>query len=85
MKTGSHWRDRCRPIVAEIIKAWNGKDEKELRRALYEAYPFGERKRHPYKIWLNEIQLQLGKQKRAWHLGRQKKSAEVDPNQATMF
>jgi hypothetical protein len=33
---------------------------KATRARLREAYPFGERKYHPYKIWLDEIRRQLG-------------------------
>ena len=40
-----------------------GKAEKEIKKALREAYPFGERKYHPYKIWLDEIKVQMGKRK----------------------
>lgn len=63
MKTGSFWRDKCRPIIANAVGSWDGKDERELRKTLFNLYPFGERARYPYKIWLNEIALQL-KQKR---------------------
>ena len=54
------WRDICRPIIAEVIERVGRSDEKALRKALREAYPFGERKYHPYKIWCSEIQVQLG-------------------------
>lgn len=33
----------------------------ELRKALRAAYPFGERKHWPYKVWLAEIQRQVGR------------------------
>ena len=33
----------------------------EQRRALKDAYPFGERRYAPYKIWLDEIARQKGK------------------------
>lgn len=61
--TGSHWRDTCRPIIARVIAKNPSADEKELRRLLSRAYPFGERAHHPYKIWLSEIRFQLGKSK----------------------
>jgi len=34
-------------------------DEKKIREALWDAYPFGERKYWPYKVWLDEIKRQL--------------------------
>ncbi len=56
----SHWRSHSSPIIARVI-AEHGKDSKALAAALREAYPFGQRKYHPYKIWLDEIARQLGK------------------------
>lgn len=55
------WRDIAKPIIAQVIKDNKGKTEKEIKKALREAYPFGERKYHPYKIWLDECQVQLKK------------------------
>ena len=81
MSTGSHWRDRARPIIQSVLSAWNGVDEKELRKALHEAYPFGERKMYPYKVWLSEIRVQTKKTKRLWN----KKAQPVDERQETMF
>jgi alpha-D-ribose 1-methylphosphonate 5-triphosphate synthase subunit PhnG len=50
------WRERARPIIAEVI---GRDDEKALRAALLDAYPFGPRKYYPYKAWLAEINSQL--------------------------
>jgi uncharacterized protein (TIGR02996 family) len=38
-------------------KRW---DEKEQRKAVSAVYPFGERRYHPYKIWLSEVKRRLG-------------------------
>jgi hypothetical protein len=54
------WRDRARPIVAEVLRATSGQDEAAIRKALRDAYPFGQREHHPYKIWLDEIRRQRG-------------------------
>jgi hypothetical protein len=69
------WRDRARPIVAQVVRDSGVKDPKALRKALYDAYPFGERARWPYKAWLAEIKEQIGGM-------RPKKS---DPNQLDLF
>ena len=53
------WRDRARPIIQKVIQKNHGKPEKEIRQALQEAYPFGEKTNHPYKIWLDEIRKQM--------------------------
>lgn len=57
------WRDSARPIIQEVLKATAGMEEKEIKKALREAYPFGERAYHPYKIWCDEIKVQRGKRK----------------------
>lgn len=57
------WRDHARPIIAEVLKNTTGLSEKEIRAALRDAYPYGERANHPYKIWCDEIKVQRGKKK----------------------
>lgn len=57
------WRDSCKGIIHDVLKDSEGKTEKEIRKALSDAYPFGERKYHPYKIWLDEIKRQRGLKK----------------------
>ena len=53
------WRKHCAPIIDRVITETGTKDMKKLRKALKEAYPYGERKRWPYKVWLSEIKKQL--------------------------
>ena len=57
------WRDVARPIIAKVLEETKGKPDIEIRQALFNAYPFGERRYTPYKIWLDEIQRQRGKKK----------------------
>ena len=57
------WRDIARPLIAQVLKDTNGKSDKEIRKALKDAYPWGERAMHPYKIWSDEIRVQRGKRK----------------------
>jgi hypothetical protein len=35
-------------------------DIRQIRRALRDAYPFGERARWPYKVWCDEVRRWLG-------------------------
>lgn len=49
------WRSVARPIIARVLFETQGQDERAIRRALREAYPFGERRFWPYKCWLDEI------------------------------
>ena len=59
----SWWRSKARPIIATVLAANAGKDERTIRRALRVAYPFGPRLHHPYKIWCDEIRIQRGRKK----------------------
>jgi hypothetical protein len=82
----SSWRSYAAPIIAKVIAENKGKDLKVIRKALHNAYPFGEREYHPYKIWLDECAKQLGTKKRThWHLGRKKKVEPPDPNQMNLL
>lgn len=74
MKT---WRERARPIITKVLKETEGKEEKEIVEALRNAYPFGERAHHPYKIWLDEIKVQRGK--------KRVKQELPNPNQEKLF
>ncbi len=55
------WRERCRGIIRQVLRETKGQDEKAIRRALRDAYPFGERAMFPYKAWLSEVREQRGK------------------------
>jgi len=75
MKYESHWRKQAAEVISEVLDMCGPlitpEDEKAARLRLREAYPFGEKKYHPYKIWLDEIARQMGKKwpighKRAW-------------------
>lgn len=54
------WRDDAAPIIAEVITRVSREDMKVLKKALRDAYPYGERANHPYKIWCSEVRYQLG-------------------------
>jgi hypothetical protein len=72
----SSWREAAKAIIQEVLKETNGRTEKKIRKVLTEAYPFGARQYHPYKIWLDEIKVQRGKRK-----FNQKPSEIIPPNQ----
>ena len=83
--SNSYWRDRANPIIVRIVKEHNNTDSKELRKALYEAYPFGERKHHPYKIWLDEVQKVLQAVGAVPKKVKTKAAQETDKNQMVMM
>jgi chaperonin GroEL (HSP60 family) len=73
------WRESCSPIIAKVLADNKGKDEKEIRKALRNAYPFGVRAMHPYKIWCDEIKKQ--RNPKSWT----KKHIEDSTNQSKLF
>jgi hypothetical protein len=56
----SRWRQYAAPIIQKVLNENIGKTDAEKRAALREAYPFGEREYHPYKIWCDEVKRQMG-------------------------
>lgn len=70
------WRDSARPLIAKALEDTKGKPEKDIRAALKAAYPWGERRMHPYKIWCDEIKKQRG---------LKRKKQFIDKNQTGMF
>lgn len=71
------WREHARPIIAKVLADNKDKTEKEIKKALTIAYPYGERSMHPYKIWCDEIKVQRGL--------KQFKGKVEDPNQSKLF
>ena len=55
------WREVAAPIIAKVLAETEDQPAGERLKKLRNAYPFGERKYHPYKIWLDEIARQTGK------------------------
>ncbi len=51
----SPWRKHANQVIARVVADNPGLSEMELRKKLSAAYPFGERKYHPYQIWLSAV------------------------------
>lgn len=83
--TESHWRNKATEVIKAVIAEVGTDDEKALRSALRTAYPFGEKRYHPYKIWLDEIAVQLGKKPSADSRKRRERITPVDPKQQNLF
>ena len=66
----THWREVAIPIIAAVLKQYP-EDGPERRKALRDAYPFGERAHFPYKVWLDEI---------AWLTGKKRKRKPKKPD-----
>ena len=51
----SYWNVKSREVINTIIAEVGVEDEDALRKAILDAYPFGERRHHPYKVFLEEV------------------------------
>lgn len=88
----SHWRKVAAPIIRETIAEVGTEDRRKLRRYLRARFPFGERKRWPYKVWCHEISCQLGLKRKpidGWTRWRRKKQSRQPtsplPGQRVLF
>ena len=51
----SQWRIRSRQVIAEVMASVPADATlPQVRKALRDAYPFGAREHHPYKVWCIE-------------------------------
>lgn len=55
----SHWRKTSAAIIANALAATQGQPLAKRIAAIDAAYPFGERRYHPYKMWLAERRVAL--------------------------
>lgn len=90
MKSVSYWRNQAAPIVQKVLAETAGKPEGEIRRAIADAYPFGIREYHPYKIWCDEVARQRGKKsalgsRKPQVKGAANKADAEDPRQVRLF
>ena len=74
------WRQSCSGLIAQVIREHKSLPLKDIKKALRNAYPFGQRKRHPYKIWCDEVSTQLGTKKK-----KIKQNKENNPNQTELL
>lgn len=52
----SRWREHARNVIRDTLAGLSANaDDKIKRAALRDAYPFGPREHHPYKIWCDEV------------------------------
>lgn len=78
----SHWRRIARPIIRQICEKLDGKQRDQ---ALHDAYPFGVRKYHPYRIWCDEVRMWKGMKPFDRRRGRDFHVALPDPRQENLF
>ncbi|MFK0733799.1 MAG: hypothetical protein ACFKPT_02500 [Gloeotrichia echinulata GP01] len=88
----SYWRDEARITINEAIAGidltnLSEQQKKELRCAIDASYPFGIRRNHPYKIWMDERRkafYRLGLSEPS-ALSNQKKADQSVPGQMSIF
>ena len=88
MYSESHWRNSAAPIIARVLEETRGEPEKIIRARLRDAYPFGQRAYHPYKIWLDECARQRGNKPKLGTFGprqKQVKEALIVAGQQDLF
>jgi len=61
------WKGKAWAAIDTIMKANPDAGVEELRVLLRDAYPFGERKYHPYRVWLRCVKVALiGRENGQW-------------------
>jgi hypothetical protein len=50
-----NWRDKAQRTIAQVRRDNPTATPEQMDKLLFDAYPFGQRKYHPYKIWLEEV------------------------------
>lgn len=53
------WRDAARARIAKVVAEVGTDDPERLRKALFDAYPWGPRENHPYRMWCEEMRKAL--------------------------
>ena len=56
----SKWCNISRLVIQQLISENPGCTVDEMRKLVSEAYPFGQRAMHPYKVWLSTVREILG-------------------------
>ena len=80
------WRDHAAKIISSVIERVGRDDFNNLKSELRKAYPYGQRKYHPYKIWCDEVRCQLGLKKRFERIpGINNKSIAPAAGQGSLF
>ena len=88
MYSESHWRNSAAPIIAKVLEETRGEPEKVIKARLRDAYPFGQRKYHPYQIWCSEVAIQRGNKPKLGTFGprqKQVKEALIVAGQQDLF
>ena len=93
----SYWRKTSELVIQQVINNFLEEEglkslmevsydqRQELRRKISAAYPFGERKYYPYKMWLAEIKAQLGPVYQNTRIEAKQRKKGISPGQLSLF
>jgi len=70
------WRNLCRTAIADALRGTEALPEDEAVARIDAAFPFGERKYYPYKVWLEERRAAIGRL-RGVHLSANARATEM--------
>lgn len=75
----SGWRAKSRRVILAALKEGRekGLEGKALEKHVSDAYPFGERAMHPYKVWLNEFALLVRGERKLMATSKAKKGPKL--------
>lgn len=72
-------REVASKIIAEVLATLPADvSEKDARKAISEAYPWGERAMHPYKVWLSAVKVAMTARYRPEELPKHYKTAQLE-------
>lgn len=82
----SYWRQKAREIILRALADLPADaTTKEKAKAVRDAYPFGERARWPYKIWLCEVQTHVYGRGPAQRRREHRRQKEIRAGQLSLF
>jgi len=85
MLSRSPWRQQATLVLARVLWATENATPSVRAKALRDAYPFGERRYWPYRVWLDQLARMTGRKP---PLGTRRSSRSldrVDPRQLPLF
>ena len=87
--SGLDWRTYALKVLAEVVAALpEDATDDHVKRAISAAYPFGERKHTPYKIWLEEakaVRLRLDLNRKGSPLNRELLKQEMRSHRLSKY
>ncbi len=80
----SNWRTIAARVIDRVLDDVGIDKEERTRAALRAAYPFGERKYYPYRVWLDECKRRVADRRRlnGFVSGYNSQVGQINPGKA---